>query len=190
MDKMEIDRDEYVALNARPTKDELAAAVDERDKLRDEKAEAVKSAEAAEIAQKAAEKQRDDLKAEKDAADETARAATLGSERLGKLGKVFTDALGENTAKRVGEQAKTLSDDDWEARVAELEELTGKKRDEGGQSTTATAANTVTTEETASARLGGGGGGGPAAPASEAARSTVIGGLAGKVGKKKAAASA
>lgn len=189
MDKMEIDRDEYVALNARPTKEEFASATDERDKLRDEKAEAVKTAEAAEVAQKKAEKERDDLKAEKDTADETARAATLGSERLGKLGKAFKDALGENTAKRVEEQAKTLSDDDWEARLAELEELTSKKRDEGATSTTAAAEGTVTTEETASAHLGGGGGGG-AAPASEATRSAVIGGLVGGVGRKKEKASA
>lgn len=186
---MDIEQDKYDELIARPTRDEFKAVADERDKLRDEKAEAVKTAEAAEVAQKAAEKSRDDLKAEKDTADETARAATLAAERTGKFGKAFREALSENIAKRLDEQAKTLSEDDWEARVAELEELTGKKRDEGGTATTATdnGGNTVTTEETASANLGGGGGG-PVGPASEVKRSSVIGGLAGKVGKPKAAA--
>lgn len=185
MDKMEIDRDEYVALSARPTKDELASVTDERDKLRDEKAEADRKAEAAEIAQKAAEKERDDLKTAKEAADETARQATLGGERMGKFGKAFKEALTDNISTRLAEQAKNLSDDDWEARVAELEELTGKKRDEGGTSTASDNGDQVTTEETASARLNGGGAGNQA---STAARSSVIGGLVGNVGGKKKAA--
>lgn len=192
MDKMEIDRAEYDELKARPTKDALAKIEADRDKAQEELATAQKAVETAETAQKAAETKAEDLQKEKDAADETARAATLGSERLGKLGSAFKAALGENTTKRVEEQAKGLSDDDWEARLVELEELTSKKRDEGGATTTAADNNggggTVTTDETASARLGGGGGGG--APASEVKRASVIGGLAGKVGQKKKAAAA
>jgi Spy/CpxP family protein refolding chaperone len=187
---MDIEQEKYDELIARPTRDELKAVADERDKLRDEKAEADRKIEQAETAQKAAETERDTLKAAKEQAEETARAATLGSERLGKLGSAFKGALGEHTTKRLEEQAKDLSDDDWEARLTELEELTAKKRDEGGATTTTATDNggTVTTEETASANLGGGGGNGGGAPGSSIARSAVIGGLTGKVGKKKAAA--
>lgn len=183
---MDIEQDKYDELMARPTRDELKAATDDRDKLREEKAEAVKAAEAAEIAKKAAEDEVATLTKAKEEAEETARAADLATERTGKLGKAFKDALPETVSKRLDEQAKSLSEDDWEARLAELEELTSKKRDEGGQSTTtATDSSTVTTEETASANLGGGG---SAAPASEVKRASVIGGLAGRVGKPKAAA--
>lgn len=187
---MDIEQDKYDELIARPTRDEFKAVEDERDKLREEKAEAVRTAEAAEIAKKAAEDEVAKLTKAKEEAEETARAAELATERTGKLGKAFKEALPETVSKRLDEQAKDLSDDDWEARLVELEELTGKKRDEGGQSgssTTATDNGTVTTEETASARLGGGGGGG-GAQASEVTRKSVIGGLVGKVGQKKTAA--
>jgi hypothetical protein len=185
---MDIEQEKYDELIARPTRDELKAIADERDTLRDEKAAADRKVEEAETAQKAAEAERDTLKTAKEQAEETARAATLGGERLGKLGSTFKSSLGEHTTKRLEEQAKSLSDDDWEARMVELEELTSKKRDEGGQSATAADnGGTVTTDETASANLGGNGGVAPA-QGSERTRSAVIGGLAGKVGQNKKAA--
>lgn len=190
---MDIDQAKYDELMGRPSKEELAAEKDRADKAETALETANKAVEAAEIAQKKAEKENDETKAAKEAAEETVRASEMASERLGKLGKDFKAALGENTTKRVEEQAKSLKDDEWESRLVELEELTSKKRDEGGEataaSTTATGDGNVTAEETASARLGTGGGGGSGAAPSTVARGTVVGGLVRSRNKKPEAAS-
>lgn len=180
---MDITDEKYAELVARPTKEDHASVVKERDEKSDELAQANKKAEDAEIAQKKAEKERDDIKAEKEAAEETTRKTEMASERLGKLGKDFRERLGETASKNLSEQAKDMSDEDWEARLSELESLTEVKRDAGGSGSEEASASgeTVTTEETASAKLGGGGGG-KAAP-SKAARGSVVSGLVGRSGK-------
>jgi hypothetical protein len=124
MDTREIPVNEYDELRARPERAELDDAI-----ARAEKAE--RELETAETAQKAAEKERDELKTEVDAAKETARQATLRDERLGTLGGGFLDALGDKTKERLRGQATNLSEEDWTARLEELEELTGKLRDLG-----------------------------------------------------------
>lgn len=186
---MDIDQAKYDELMARPSKEELAAANDRADKEKERADTAEKAIETAETAQKKAETERDEIKAEKETFEETARKAEMSGDRLGKLGKDFKAKLGEKTTERLTAQAKDLSDEEWEARLVELEELTEVKRDAGGESASATPATptpgdgNVTAEETASARLstGGGAGGGGTAP-SEVARSSVVGGLVKRSG--------
>lgn len=181
---MEIDQAKYDELMARPTKEELAAANDRADKAEEGKREAEGKLETAETAQKKAEKERDDIVAEKETLEETARQSEMGGDRLAKLGKDFTARLGETTTERLREQAKTMSEEDWEARLVELESLTEVKRDAGTDATAAEqtkpGGGTVTREETASARLGGGSGGSGTEP-STPARSSVVGGLVKRV---------
>lgn len=123
-DTREIPVTQYDELRARPTRQELDDAV-----ARAEKAE--RELEAAETAQKKAEKDREELQTKVDAAEEKARQATLRDERLESLGEGFRAALGDKTKERLRTQAGALSDDEWGARLDELEELTGKKRDLG-----------------------------------------------------------
>jgi hypothetical protein len=84
----------------------------------------------------------------------------------------------------VESQARTLSDDEWEARCKELEETTSVKRDEGGAPSTEDptakdkpAKGEFTREETAAAGLGGGGEGGDGQEPSPERRSSVMQGL-------------
>lgn len=75
--------------------------------------------------------ERDTLKTDKEGLEEKARREDLSKKRIGELGPGFTGALGDFTKSRVETQAAELSDEDWESRLKELEETTGKKRDEG-----------------------------------------------------------
>jgi hypothetical protein len=70
--------------------------------------------------------------AERDAAKETARVAALRDERMGKLGKGFKAKVETmpTTKATLTEQAGTLSDEQWAARLAELSETTGVKHDD------------------------------------------------------------
>jgi hypothetical protein len=63
--------------------------------------------------------------------EESARANTLRDERLGKLGEGFTAKINSlpTVKERLPQQAAELSDDEWAARVKEIEELTGVKAD-------------------------------------------------------------
>lgn len=78
-----------------------------------------------------AEKERDDEKTARAAAEETANVAAMKDERLGKFGPAFVAALDKraNTKAKVHAQAGTLKDEEWTARVAELEELLDVKHD-------------------------------------------------------------
>lgn len=177
VDTIEINRSEYDELKAK------AARIPDLEKERDEfKAEADKVAdlekrvEAEETAKTAAEKERDDLKAEKDKLEEQARADTLGKDRLGSLGKGFKAKLGDFTRGRLEEQAGKLSDDEWDSRLKELEEIAGVKRDEGGaQNDDDDTANND--DELASTRLGGQGSNGAGASPSRQAVGSVVKGL-------------
>ena len=66
-----------------------------------------------------------------DDAEEAGRVAAMKEERLTALGTGFVAKLDklETTAKRVRAQAGSLSDDEWTARLEELEETLGVKRD-------------------------------------------------------------
>lgn len=150
----------------------------ERD--RDEKVEAAEAAKTkAETEKAAAEKAKTDL-------EEKANQTTLRDERWGKLGEGFVAKLGDHTKGKLQTQAGTMSEDDWDARLTEVEELTAVKRDAdkdgngGGDKPDETADNKTlfSTEEIAAAgaSLGGGNGSGATAP-SRQQQSTVIGSL-------------
>ncbi len=118
---------------------ELATLRKDRDTARDEAAEVkrdltakVEQAEADATKEKegreAAEKERDTLK-------ESAQRTELRDKRWSALGQGFIAKLGEVTKGRLQEQASTMSDEDWGARLTEVEEMTSVKRDaaaEGG----------------------------------------------------------
>lgn len=134
--------------------------------------------------------ERDTLKTEKEALEETARQTTLRDERINALGKGFMDALGktESIKTRVEAQAKDMSDEDWTARLDELEELLGKKRDDAGDGDDG---NGNPSEETAEeftaadlSKLTAGANGNGDAAVSPAARRSTVGALAGAFGKK------
>jgi hypothetical protein len=137
---MEIEDKDYQDLVASKTTAEakvveLTAQLTEKDK-------AVEDAEAAKLK---AEEERDAEKQRADTAEEQTRVAQLRDDRMGALGAGFTAKLSklEATNKRVLAQAGTLSDEDWEERVAELEETLSVKRD-------ATADESASTETGAS----------------------------------------
>jgi uncharacterized protein with FMN-binding domain len=77
------------------------------------------------------EQERDEHKQRADTAEEASRVAAMAEERLAALGTGFMAKLSkmETTAKVVRKQAGEFKDEDWTARLAELEELLGVKRD-------------------------------------------------------------
>jgi hypothetical protein len=166
MENIEVPKAEYDELRARPSRDELASANE-----RAEKAE--KELEKLEGEKSQLTTERDELKTKVEQADETARRVTLRDERMGKLGAGFTAKLGDKTKLRLTEQAGQMSDDDWTARLEEVEEAYGVKRDEGGESTESE--SEFSKEEVARARAGNGGGG--ASLPSDSKRRSVVAGL-------------
>lgn len=153
--------------------------------------------EAAEAAKVKAEGERDSEKKRADEAEETARVATLRDERIAKLGKGFTEKLAklESTSKKVHVQAGTLSDEEWDERIAELEETLDVKRDataagdnggggeedkaaNGGDADESTAGLLFDRKDAAGAELTAASNGGTAStvPSTEA-RQSVVGGL-------------
>jgi len=188
MDKMEIERSEYDSLKARPSQDDLTAAERRADEAEEAKAAAEKAVEEAEAAQKKAEKEAEELQKKVDEAEESESQTKLAKERIDALGNDFLGALGEKTRERLDEQAKSHEEDEWEARLEELEELTEVKRDasteeeetpEGGKKP---GGKDLTREETAAARVGGRRSTTTSEP-SEAKRASVIGGLTRKSGQ-------
>jgi hypothetical protein len=189
MDPIEISREEYAELQKRPTPEELAAEKQRADKAEADKAEAEKKAEEKEQeAQR--EKDRADAAEQKvTQAEEESAKDSLAKDRFSKLGQGFLAKLGEFTRTRVEDQARTLSEEDWEARLKELEESTQVARDEGGPAPTPEASAAAapsggtpskpgefTREEVARANTGGPGGSEHADPSPEQ-RSSVMRGL-------------
>jgi hypothetical protein len=86
-----------------------------------------KTAEQAEAAKTAAETERDTAEAEGDGEGGAGEGRAEG-QALGALGEGFTAKLGDFTKARLTEQAGTLSDEEWDNRLKELEE-TAVKRD-------------------------------------------------------------
>lgn len=163
METVEIAKTEYDELRARPEPREV-------DEARERAAKAERELETAETAQKAAEKERDELKGKVGAFEEQARQVALRDERIDKLGAGFTAKLGEKTKERLRAQAGELADDDWTARLEELEELTSAKRDAGAE-----ADGTFSREEVA--RHQGGGDGRSASDPTPNQRRSVLAGL-------------
>ena len=180
---VDIDKQDYDELVAAKARIPVLEAENASLKAEAEKVPGLeKDLETAQIAQKAAETERDTERAAKEKLEETARAATLSEERFGKLGAGFLSKLPESVQTKLGEQAKTLSDEDWTERLEELSSmLDGVKPDEGGPAETA---GTFSSTETAGTQLGGTA---PAkAPLSRAATETVLTGLFRSVRNKPA----
>jgi hypothetical protein len=148
-----------------------------------EKAAAESAAEAAEAAKVAAETAKTTAETELASKNEELAKAELKETRLGALGEGFkakVAAMPTLNAK-LTEQAQSLSDEDWEARLTEVEEVTAIKRDAKKDGTTevpdpaaAAAGQTFGREELASIT----GLGGDAAVPATAERSAVVGSLA------------
>jgi hypothetical protein len=173
MDTIEIDRSEYDSLKAAAARvPELEAKAAGAETEAAKVPELERKVEQAETEKVAAETRATSAEAKVSEHEEAARTATLASERLGKLGGGFTAKLGEFTKSRLSAQAGALSDEDWDARLQELEETAGVKRDDGG--TASDDADVLSREEIARSATGG-------AIASTApspqARGAVIGGL-------------
>jgi DNA segregation ATPase FtsK/SpoIIIE-like protein len=188
MDGIEVPREEYAALQKRPTPEEFAAEKKRADDAEAAKAEADKAVEAAEAAQKKAEEKAEaEEKKVKDFEEKEAQS-TMASDRLTKLGKGFMAAMGEKTTERFKADAAKMSDEDFEERVAELEETLDKKRDDGttpsGSESTASE-ETFSTEEITASHTGSGTSGTPSGEPTDEARSAVIGGLLGNLSGDK-----
>jgi hypothetical protein len=133
-------------------------------------------------AEKAAEAKRAD-DAEKKLSDAEAKEQeqALATERFEQLGGGFKEKLAtaEFTKTRLEAQAKTLSPEEWDARLKELEETFGVARDAGGEGNGNGDGETFEREAVASTSLGGGNGngtnGGVKAPSREAVGSVVRG---------------
>lgn len=93
--------------------------------------QAEKDAEDAEAAKVKAEQERDAEKARADTAEQVAAETTLREERFEQFGSGFIARLDKapRTKKTLTEQAGTLDDDAWKARVEELEESFAIKAD-------------------------------------------------------------
>jgi hypothetical protein len=116
--------------------EQFTAAESERDELRTKLAEAERKQEEAEAAKATAETERDEAKSQLQQVTAERDETKLRDDRLAKLGKGFKAKLDktETTKARVQEQAAKLSDEEWEARVTELEETLSVKRDDAGDS--------------------------------------------------------
>lgn len=171
VDTIEIKISEYDALKARPSQEKLDEVI-----ARAEKAE--KDLEAAETAKVKVEGEKAELQTKVDAAEETARQTTLRDERIDSLGAGFIAALGEKTKERLRTQAAQLDDTEWTARLEELEELTGKKRDLGASDkdkTNGGEGGTFTADEVARFQGGAGGGSSTDSPTPNQRRSVFAG---------------
>lgn len=193
---------------------ELAQLRKERDdakaaetKALTEKADADRAVTEAETAKKDAETAKE--AAEKKATDleEAARQVTMRDKRMGELGDGFIAKLGDRTKESLKKTAEAASDEDWNARLEEIEEIASVKRDAkaeesngggsqaggngGGNSGAEAAKDGVFTNEEVAAFVGSGTpaqpGNGAQAPA--ASSKSVVGGLydafAGKGEKAK-----
>jgi hypothetical protein len=185
VETVEISKSEYDALQADKAK--LAEVESELSTAKSERDEAVTKVEEAEAATKKAEEAQEEAEKKVKTHEEQAQKAELASDRLGALGGAFKEKLGEFTRKRLDEQAKSLSDAEWDARLTELEEMSSVKRDakkdgesedEGGSEKD----GEFSREEVASAGLGGGSGKSGGSEPSSVQRSSVVAGLMGPNG--------
>jgi hypothetical protein len=185
VETVEISKNEYDRLQALDS--EAAQLRDEVSKLKAEKDDAVRATEEAETKQKEAEEKAEAEEKKVKNFEEKAQQQELASDRIGKLGSKFLDSLGEFTRKRLDDQAADLSDDEWDNRLKELEEMSKVKRDakkDGENETEETQEGEFSREEVASSQVGGGGGG-QRSPAKSERRSVVAGLMPSASGKNE-----
>jgi hypothetical protein len=163
VETVEISKNEYATLQAQEqeVKDERA----KREAAETERDEAVQATEKAEAEKKTAETAKDEAEKKVKDFEEKAQQTELASERMSALGSEFKSKLGDFTSKRLAEQAKDLSDEDWDGRLKELEEMSKVKRDakKDGESEdgdgSGSGSEEFSQEEVARAQAGGGGNG-------------------------------
>jgi hypothetical protein len=183
MATIEIERSEYDDLKAKAARvPELEGKLSKAEEDASRVPELERTIETTEAEKVSVTKERDDERAKVQAFEETARTAQLSKDRLGVLGTAFLGKLGEFTRKRLDEQAGKFSDEEWDARLQELEEVASVKRDEGGAndggaSNGSGASGEFSREEVArsGAGTGGGNGGSGAEPAAPQRQSVVRG---------------
>lgn len=182
VETVEISKAEYDRLQADAA--QVSGLTTEVAEAKDAKADLESKVEKAEAEKVEAEGKLEEANKALDEAKEEGRKAELADERLAALGKDFKAKLGEFTSQRLAEQAKSLSDEDWDGRLKELEEMSGVKRDAtseaGGDGEAAGAGKgegEFSREEIASAGVGAGGSGGDSAEPSPAQRRSVVGSL-------------
>lgn len=180
--RMEIDDKRYEELvAAEQAKKGLEARVADLEPVAAKVPDLERDLEAEQIAKKAAEDLATEEKGKRERLEETARAATLAGERTGKLGSKFVAKLPASIKTRLDEQAKTLSEDDWTARLDELSQLVGVKSDEqadGSSGGSGSGEDEFSADELAGAGFSGTGGNGGSGEVSPERRKSVIGGLA------------
>lgn len=179
VETVEISKAEYDRLQADAAKvDGLTAEVSEAKEAQADLESKVEQAEAAKVE---AEGKLEAANKALDEAKEESRKAELADERLSGLGKDFKAKLGEFTSQRLAEQAKSLSDEEWDARLKELEEMSGVKRDasegKGGDDAAGKGEDEFSHREIASAGVGAGGSDDLSAEPSQAQRRSVVGSL-------------
>lgn len=181
VDQVEISRAEYDDLRA--SKDEIEGLKSDVATAEQAKAEAESQVEKVEAAKVEAETKLKDAEAKLEKAEEEKRKGELASERMKALGKGFTAKLGEFTRDRLAEQAGVLSDEEWDGRLKEVEELSGVKRDQDpedgdggdGDGDGDSGEAEFSKEELARAGVGSKNGGSGDEPTPEARRSVVSG---------------
>jgi hypothetical protein len=194
MAQIQVEESEYTRIKSERDDFKTRAETAER-----EKAEAVSAAETAEAAKVKAEGELAEATKKVENFEESARKGTLADERLGALGDGFTEKIDAmpTLKKNLHEQAKSLSDEEWAARLSEVEEVAKVKRDakkdgstppsgdpDASGSEDESAANKDTLferEEVASSQVSGGGngdsGGNANGQQTPAARRSVVAGL-------------
>lgn len=174
MDTIELDRAEYDRLKAE--RDEYKSRAEAAEAERDE---SVKASEKAEADKVKAEEKATELQGKVDGYDEKARQGELAAERFEALGKGFVTKLGDATKARLQRQAGSMTDEDWTARLDEIEDLTDVKRDDKGEGNESGASHErksgeFTDEEIARSHASRSGGNGGGIEQSPAARRAVI----------------
>jgi hypothetical protein len=177
-DTIELDRAEYDRLKTE--RDAAQARVKEIETERDD---AVRAAESAEADKVKAEERATAAEAKVSEAEEQARQRDLADERWNALGTGFVAKLGDSTKTRLQKQAASMSDEDWTARLEEIEDLTDVKRDakkdgegKGDETARRKGGGEFSDDEIARSRTGGSGSDAPSEQ-SPAARRRVVTGL-------------
>jgi hypothetical protein len=94
-----------------------------------EKAEAERAVTEAETAKQAAETAKAEAEQERDTLKESQRQVAMRDKRMGELGDGFVAKLGDKTKEALKKTAASASDEDWNARLEEIEEIASVKRD-------------------------------------------------------------
>jgi hypothetical protein len=110
---------------------ERDTAKSEATTAKDEAAQKQRDLEAAEAAKATAEQERDNFKQKAEKLEAEQAGAALATKRFGAFGTAFKAKVESlpSVKASLSEQAKSMDDEQWNARLTEVEELSGVKRD-------------------------------------------------------------